>query len=693
MLALAGIALFLAILIVNTAYADELENGDERKGNTIKTQSLPAALVNADSEGIVTADLNTGISPEDLVYSLLGGGVVVSNVTFTGVNIAAGTFSGGADIIGFEDGIILSTGNVSNVIGPNEFDDISKVNGFPGDPDLDALIPAFSTFDATVLEFDFIPAAPIIQFEYVFSSDEYNEYVNTEFNDVFGFFVNAENIALIPGTSIPVSINNVNNGNPLGTNSSNPDYYINNDLDDGGGLINTEMDGLTIVLTATADVSQGELNHIKLAIADAGDSSLDSDVILRAESFVSPRLILEPAFATNEVGEIHTLIATLVDAAGAPMEGETITFNVTEGPHVGVLGTDVTDFDGIAVLNYTVETPGNDTIVATGGGQSSNKVTKKWIGAGVLRLTLEPESSTNVPGSIHTLKATLVDAAGAPIAGETINFNVTSGPYAGTRGTGISDANGTAFWSYGISPGMDTIVATGGGQTSNEAFKTWEMSAGNRLSLEPGSSVNAIGNFHVLRATLIDEDGMPVGGELVSFTVMDGPHHGLWGTALSDSEGTATWCYFGMKPGNDTIVALGGEQASNKVFKTWKTSLSKLTLSPKSATNTVGESHALTVRLVNETGSPIAGELISFNVSSGPHAGTSGTGITDSNGTATWNYTGVDSGNDTIVATNGRAGSNEVFKTWEKSLPSESLSEMGEYMSNVFTKLLARIHS
>jgi hypothetical protein len=236
---------------------------------------------------LVTTDLSYQ-SPEDLVNKLLGSGITASNISYTGATNSAGTFNGGTGIIGFEEGIILSSGNISNVIGPNTSDAITADNVLPGDADLNTLIPGYTTYDGTILEFDFIPESKdVISFQYVFTSDEYNEWTNTAFNDVFGFFLNGVNVALLPGTNIAVSINNVNGGNPFGTAASNPQYYLNNDLSDGGGNINTEMDGITVVFSVDAQVNQGETNHIKLAIADAGDRILDSNVFLKAESFVN----------------------------------------------------------------------------------------------------------------------------------------------------------------------------------------------------------------------------------------------------------------------------------------------------------------------------------------------------------------------------------------------------------------------
>ncbi|MCP4415946.1 MAG: hypothetical protein GY805_04940, partial [Chloroflexi bacterium] len=213
----------------------------------------------ASPTSIATQDLTGALTPTDLANQLAGSGVTISNVTFSGVDIAAGTFSGGTGIIGFESGVMLSSGDIANAVGPNMDDSITAINGTPGDPDLDALA-GIATFDAVILEFDFVPAGDAVSFNYVFSSDEYNENVGFGVNDSFGFFVNGVNCATVNG--LPVSIDTINNGNPYDTDPrSNPSFYINNDLNDGGGSLDTEMDGLTVVLTCNASVTSGSTNH------------------------------------------------------------------------------------------------------------------------------------------------------------------------------------------------------------------------------------------------------------------------------------------------------------------------------------------------------------------------------------------------------------------------------------------------
>jgi len=194
--------LIILLLLSSVAAASTTE----RVGNTPKGRVMSLTTT---TSGLTTEDLNT-VTPEQLVNSLLGSGITVTNVKYTGAKVAAGTFDGGSDNIGIKNGVVLSSGAVSSVVGPNKYTSTSTSNGMPGDTDLNGLIPGYSTNDAASLEFSFIPNSDKISIKYVFGSEEYNEFVGSSFNDVFGFFLNGKNIALIPGTSIPVSINNVN---------------------------------------------------------------------------------------------------------------------------------------------------------------------------------------------------------------------------------------------------------------------------------------------------------------------------------------------------------------------------------------------------------------------------------------------------------------------------------------------------
>ncbi|MBS1583819.1 MAG: choice-of-anchor L domain-containing protein [Bacteroidetes bacterium] len=259
-------------------------------------------------------------TPEQLVQNvLLGGGVQVSNITFNGApaNVLTeqmGAFNGTNCNVGITSGIILATGNMNVAVGPN--DEPAYSNG-GGDYDADdadlEILSGIDVNDAAVLEFDFIPTGDSLKFDFVFGSEEYPEYV-CGVNDAFGFFLsgpgingpftnNAINIALIPGTTVPISINTVNNGS-VGANgmvsscvASDPNwnthtaFYVANGDGSTPPYANDpyyiQYDGFTVVLTARAQVTCGLTYHIKIAVADASDTAFDSAVFLQAGSFAS----------------------------------------------------------------------------------------------------------------------------------------------------------------------------------------------------------------------------------------------------------------------------------------------------------------------------------------------------------------------------------------------------------------------
>ncbi|MBN2682421.1 MAG: choice-of-anchor L domain-containing protein [Bacteroidales bacterium] len=246
---------------------------------------------------------------------LINGCVDAFNITHSSDATSFAYFEENGSGFPFEAGFVMVTGSASTAVGPNSSSGAGNDNGLGSDPQL-AAIASNSVHNATILEFDFIPSSDTIRFNYIFGSEEYNEYANTSYNDVFGFFLSGGpegysnvNIALIPGTSTPVAINNVNWGNSYSPITSplwdavNPSYYYENS---GGDDI--EFDGRTLVLEAMAIVTPCETYHIKLAVGDCGDGVLDSGVFLEAGSFDSGGNVLmenpDPIYgANNEIYE------------------------------------------------------------------------------------------------------------------------------------------------------------------------------------------------------------------------------------------------------------------------------------------------------------------------------------------------------------------------------------------------------
>lgn len=282
--------------------------------------------------GLIDVTKNTKPKPESVTVSsggsasylitdiFIGGGCFeVSNVSTIGKAVQLGEFSGGGSSIQIETGVIIASGQAVTASGPNVGESSGSSVGGGGDGDLNTLANG-SVFDAGGIQFDFKPTVNLVKFNYVFGSDEYNEYTCSSFNDVFGFFISGagiggnKNIALIPGTNTPVKINNVNLG-VVGSNGSMANctppngslaysgFFVNNPV----GSPDVEYDGFTTVFTAEQVVIPCSTYHIKFAVGDVGDGVYDSGVFLEANSFSAggnaSGTVIVPSSGTNVVYE------------------------------------------------------------------------------------------------------------------------------------------------------------------------------------------------------------------------------------------------------------------------------------------------------------------------------------------------------------------------------------------------------
>lgn len=261
--------------------------------------SVAACLAFAAPAGALTVT-STTTDGTDLVSAIVGSGITVTpgSVSYIGAAGQAGTFSGGfSSDFGIDSGIILTTGSAYDAEGVNGPLKMQTTADTGGDADLTALIydgspqPPF-TLDRNVLEFDFESTGGDLYFNFLFASEEYNLYIGGSYNDVFAFFLDGVNIALAPDASF-VSISNVNCGNPYSGVGPNCASFNNND---GTGAYANPYDGFTDVFTATAlGLAPGE-HHIKLAIADAGDTIIESAVLIQAGTFSDQSTIVpEPS--------------------------------------------------------------------------------------------------------------------------------------------------------------------------------------------------------------------------------------------------------------------------------------------------------------------------------------------------------------------------------------------------------------
>jgi gliding motility-associated-like protein len=218
----------------------------------------------------------------------------VTNITFsTGTNFGdengIGYFLGNGTDFPFQDGIIMTSGDASEARGPNNNAMSAGGFGWPGDADLNAAVGITSN-NASIIEFDFVPLADSISFDFLMASEEYNGSTGgtfeCTFSDAFAFLLTdangvTTNLAVLPNTTTPILVTNIHPAN-AGCPAINEQYF-------GGYTPQNQppisFDGRTAVFTAQSPVIPGDTYHIKLVVADATDTALDSGVFLKAGSF------------------------------------------------------------------------------------------------------------------------------------------------------------------------------------------------------------------------------------------------------------------------------------------------------------------------------------------------------------------------------------------------------------------------
>jgi hypothetical protein len=319
------------------------------------------------SSSFAQLQVNGNLTPDEMVQYFVGAGINYSNVQYTGADTARGIFTNGATTnLGVDHGLALTSGTIQYIAGPNYQTGTGFFNGTDGDSLL-SVLAGILTYDACILEFDFIPAADTAWCDFVFGSEEYPEFAGSVFNDIFGFFVSGpdpaggnyemHNIALVPGTNLPVAINSINH-------FTNTQYYIDNEY---GATI--EYDGFTTVLKAKCPVVPGSTYHFRLAVADAGDGIFDTGVMLEAESFESQGpadflsfsflSALNPGLEEDVIGEINDNAVYLTVPNGTDLSGLVASFETPGGVIVAIESqvqqSSVTPNDFTQPVNYTLD--------------------------------------------------------------------------------------------------------------------------------------------------------------------------------------------------------------------------------------------------------------------------------------------------------------------------------------------------
>ncbi len=293
-----------------------------------------------------------------MANSIFGDGATVTGASYSGPANSSALYSNGTlapGVVPSNTGVIMSTGNVRDFTqssgDPNRSTGTSTNTTGTDNNALFNAVAGSNTYDAVWMDVDFIPTGNVMTMRFVFASEEYPEYVNTNFNDVIGVWVNGTNVPVVVGNG-KVSVNNIN--------ANNQQNLFNNNTNDA---YNTEMDGFTVTLTLTIPVNNGVVNSIRIGIADTSDTSYDSNILIAADS-VQTALVADNDSVNLNPNGVKTL-NVLDNDTHAP--GTSLTITQINGVNV-VAGQTVTLPSG-----QTVKLNADGTFEITGDGQVENK--------------------------------------------------------------------------------------------------------------------------------------------------------------------------------------------------------------------------------------------------------------------------------------------------------------------------------
>jgi hypothetical protein len=288
-----------------------------------------------------------------MANAIFGDGVTVTAASYTGPASSAAIYSNGQlspGVVPSNTGVILSTGRAADFTqsngDPNRNAGTSTdTTGVSNNAQFNTVAGA-STFDAVWIDADFIPTGNVMTMRFVFSSEEYPEFINSQFNDVVGVWINGTLVPIVVGNG-KTSVNNINGNTQENLFRSNT-----NDA------FNTEMDGFTVTLTLKIPVNPGVVNSIRIGIADTSDARYDSNLLIAADSVQTALVAGNDAVTINPNG---TKTVTVLGNDQGPA-GATLTITHINGVAV-VAGQTITLPSGQQV---TLNANGTFTIVGDG---------------------------------------------------------------------------------------------------------------------------------------------------------------------------------------------------------------------------------------------------------------------------------------------------------------------------------------
>jgi gliding motility-associated-like protein len=253
--------LFLVLLAAIKGFSQNIVVSPAPTGNTGLTQWVNSQLVN-------NACLAQTGNASQTGFATYGGGASMGSFTNSNPNFP------------FASGVVLSTGLLSHVPGPNTTVSSDESLAWLGDADASSVLN-MNSINATVLEFDFVAVTDRMSIDYIFASEEYGQF-QCRSKDGVAILLSANggsyvNVATTGGTpNSPVSVATIHSSvynNTCTVPDANPGLF--GQFNGGGNAASAPInfEGQTIVMNASATLVVGQSYHLKIVIADDGNAN------------------------------------------------------------------------------------------------------------------------------------------------------------------------------------------------------------------------------------------------------------------------------------------------------------------------------------------------------------------------------------------------------------------------------------
>lgn len=324
--------------------------------------------------------VNSSNTPQQLVNLLTSSSCLVASNPSISSPQSVATFNSNGSSFPLSEGVLIRSGIAASTAGVYTGLGVSTQVNTMGDPDLqsisDNLGQNSNITDVAFLEFDFIPNGTEFSFDFLYASNEYGQW-QCSFSDVFAFLLTdlttgtTTNLAVVPGTSSPVTVSQVRDGTYNQSCASVNESFFSTYNVSNPSASTLNMRGHTVVMNASAPVEPNRSYRIRLVIGDYNDSDFDSAVFIAAGSLQSS-IDLGDDVTTCGAEQI-TIDSNITDTVnysfewrrnGAQISGETnpsLTTNIagTYDLFVTTLANNCVFTDQIVINELVLNTPDN----------------------------------------------------------------------------------------------------------------------------------------------------------------------------------------------------------------------------------------------------------------------------------------------------------------------------------------------